>query len=229
MIKVVKMSKPAPSARARKTSQNTAGTRSATAASSSDSRGERRRRKIFKSLHDCIINKGYVKTTLADIAEGAGMTASHLLYYFKGKEDILEQYFQNVSVRFLERIETFGGHSTAEQIDLLADFWFKGEASTRQEIGFMLECFGAAVNDDVLKVTKADFDARCKIYLLDLFEGAGGTLFTNSRDAAELAYSMMIGLRSAVYFDDNISLEHAHRLFRQALFRMTGLSAQEAA
>lgn len=192
-------------------------------------RGEKRRRAIFKSLHDCIIRKGYVKTALADIAEGAGMTASHLLYYFKGKEDILEQYFENVSVRFLERIETFAGHGTTEQIDLLADFWFKGETSTKQEIGFMLECFGAAVNDDVLKVTKADFDARCKAYLIDLFDGAGSNLFTNSRDAAELAYSIMIGLRSAVYFDDDITLEHAHGLFRQALFRMSGLSKREAA
>lgn len=188
-----------------------------------DGPGDRRRRKIFKSLHDCIIRKGYVKTTLADIAEGAGMSASHLLYYFKGKEDILEQYFQSVSVRFLERIETFNGPGTEEQIDLLADFWFKGEASTRQEIGFMLECFGVAVNDDVLKVTKADFDRRCKAYLNELLQGAGGSLFTSSRDAAELAYSMMIGLRSAVFFDDDLTLEEAHRLFRDALMRMSGI------
>ena len=147
------------------------------------------------------------------------MTTSHLLYYFKGKEDILAQYFENISVRFLERIETFSDHSTTEQIDLLADFWFKSGANTRQEIGFMLECFGAAVNDKMLKMTKAHFDARCKTYLTDLFEEAGGCLFTdNSRDAAELAYSIMIGLRSAVYFDNNISLDHAHRLFRQAMF-----------
>lgn len=157
------------------------------------------------------------------------MTASHLLYYFNGKEDILEQYFQNVSMRFLERIETFSGHSTEEQIDLLVDFWFKGEASTKLEIGFMLECFGAAVNDDVLKVTKADFDTRCKTYLTGLFEGAGASLFASSRDAAELAYSIMIGLRSAVFFDDDITLEHAHQLFRQALMRMTGIDDQLAA
>lgn len=186
--------------------------------------GDQRRRKTFKSLHDCIIKKGYVKTTLADIAEGAGMSASHLLYYFKGKEDILEQYFQSVSVRFLERLETFDGPGTAEKIDLIADFWFKGEASTRQEIGFMLECFGVAVNDDVLKVTKADFDRRCKAYLNELFKAASGSLFTDSRDAAELAYSMMIGLRSAVYFDDGITLNDVHRLFREALMRMCGIS-----
>ncbi len=70
-----------------------------------DSRGDQRRRRIFKSLHDCILSQGYVKTTLADIASGADMTASHLLYYFKGKEAILEQYFENVSVMFLERID----------------------------------------------------------------------------------------------------------------------------
>lgn len=198
-------------------------------APASDTRGEVRRRKIFKSLHDCIIRKGYVKTTLADIAQNAGMSASHLLYYFKGKEDMLEQYFQNVSVRFLDRIETFAGRPTREQVNLLADFWFKGEASTKLEFGFMLECFGAAVNDDVLKVTKADFDARCKAYLQELFECERSVFFSNNRDAAEIAYSMMIGLRSAVYFDDDISLEHAHRLFREALLKMCGLTAQDTA
>ena len=66
-----------------------------------DPRGHQRRRRIYKALHHCIINKGYVKTTLADIAKAAGMSPSHLLYYFKGKEDILELYFATVSERFL--------------------------------------------------------------------------------------------------------------------------------
>ncbi len=106
-----------------------------------DSRGDKRRRLIFRSLHDCILEKGYVKTTLADVAEGAGMSASHLLYYFKGKEAILEQYFESVSVQFLERLDNFSQQAPRDQIQSLADFWFKGEASTRKEIGFMLECF----------------------------------------------------------------------------------------
>jgi AcrR family transcriptional regulator len=187
-------------------------------------RGDERRRRIFRSLHDCIISKGYVKTTLADIAEGAGMSASHLLYYFKGKEAILEQYFENVSVRFLERLEEFSSQSPSQQIDSLADFWFRSEASTVQEIGFMLECFGAAVNDNVLKVTKADFDLRCKGYLVRIFEQAPTTFMGDARDAAEIAYSLMIGLRSAVYFDDDVDLDAAHRLFRGSMRAMTGLS-----
>jgi AcrR family transcriptional regulator len=188
-----------------------------------DNRGDQRRRRIFKSLHDCILNQGYVKTTLADIAKGADMSASHLLYYFKGKEAILEQYFENVSVRFLEKIDEFSHREPREQIEALADLWFRGETSTVKEIGFMLECFGAAVNDDVLKVTKAEFDERCKAYLVKIFDASPSVFLQSSKDAAEIAYSLMIGLRSAVYFDDDIDLEDAHRLFLGSMLRMGGL------
>jgi AcrR family transcriptional regulator len=188
-----------------------------------DSRGDERRRRIFRALHDCILEKGYVKTTLADVAEAADMSASHLLYYFKGKEAILEQYFANVSVQFLERIASFSEQEPREQIQSLADFWFKREASTRKEIGFMLECFGAAVNDEELRVTKAGFDARCKAYLADIFNSAPRVFMNNAKDAAEISYSLMIGLRSAVYFDDDIDLAEAHRLFLSSMLSMSGL------
>ena len=189
-----------------------------------DPRGKERRRRIFRSLHDCIIDKGFVKTTLADIAQAAGMSPSHLLYYFNGKEDILEQYFSLVSVRFLERIAEFSTEPAQDQVTLLADFWFKGEAGTVKEIGFMLECFGAAVNDDVLRVTKADFDERCKAYLGRIFDASPSVFMHSSKDAAELSYSLMIGLRSAVYFDPDIDLADAHRLFLGSMRTMSGLS-----
>ena len=182
-----------------------------------------RRRAIFKSLHDCILAKGYVKTTLADIAQGADMSASHLLYYFNGKESILEQYFERVSVRFLERIGHFSNQDPRGQIQSLADFWFKGETSTVKEIGFMLECFGAAVNDDALKVTKARFDAHCKAYLVAIFDASPTTFMQNSKSSAEISYGLMIGLRSGVYFDDDIDLKDAHLLFLTSMLAMSGL------
>ena len=185
-------------------------------------KGHERRRRIFRSLHDCIVSKGYQKTTLADIAESADMTPSHLLYYFKGKEDILEQYFLNVSVRFMATLDGFTQLPRREQIGALTDFWFRGEASTMQEIGFMLECFGTAVHDPVLKGTKAEFDHHCKAYLRQIMEQAEQPMLTSSKDAAELAYSMMIGLRSAVYFDDDTTLDDAHRLFSQTMFTLCG-------
>ena len=49
---------------------------------------------ILDALHDCVIKKGYAKTTLADIADTAGMYPSHLLYYYNGKEAVLHHFFQ---------------------------------------------------------------------------------------------------------------------------------------
>lgn len=186
-------------------------------------RGEERRHKIFKSLHDCILSQGYIKTTLADVAAGADMSASHLLYYFKGKEAILEQYFESVSIRFLERIAQFGEQEPREQIQSLADFWFKSGTSSKKEIGFMLECFGAAVNDPVLRATKAEFDAQCKAYLTAIYEASPAVFMENPRDAAEISFSLMIGLRSAVFFDEDIEVDDAHRLFLGGMLAMSGL------
>jgi AcrR family transcriptional regulator len=191
--------------------------------SSRQARSAERRRRIFQALHDCVIDKGYTRTTLADIATGAGMSASHLLYYFRGKEDILEQYFENVSEKFLARIGDQGEADARARIEHLADLWFRGEASTRTEIGFMLECFGAAVHDEVLRVTKAEFDLRCKEHLAAIFEAAPACYLGDDRDAAEVAYAMMIGLRSAVYFDQAMDLAAAHRIFRDTLLKIASL------
>ena len=152
------------------------------------------------------------------------MSPSHLLYYFKGKEDILAQYFALVSVRFLERIAEFSKEPAEDQVTLLADFWFKGETSTKTEIGFMLECFGAAVNNRDLKATKAEFDSKCKAYLVGVFEVAPESWASTPKDSAETVYAMMIGLRSAVYFDDNIDLDDVHQLFQVTVNNMCGFT-----
>ena len=84
-------------------------------------------------------------------------------------------------------------------------------------------CSKTKVNDDVLKVTKADFDTRCKAYLANIFDDCPGIFMSSSKDAAEIVYGLMIGLRSAVYFDSDIDLEDAHRLFLGSTLRMGGL------
>lgn len=186
-------------------------------------RGKKRKKLIFRSLHDCIIKKGYSKTTLADIAESAGMTPSHLLYYFKGKEAILEDYFQNVALQILDKLDSFKDYSPEERIDLLTELFFAGAGITKSEIGFMLECFGVAVNDKVLRKEKSELDEQCKNYLTDLFSETPMQFISNPKDCAEVCYAMLIGLRSAVYFDDNFELPDARRLFHSTMTSMAGL------
>jgi len=191
-------------------------------------RGDKRRKRILQALHDCIIEKGYVKTTLADVARAAGMYPSHLLYYFNGKEAILEYYFQTVAERIINRIIGFRNETPIRQIDLLADLFFAGKGMTKSEIGFMLECFGVAVNDRVLQRAKTEIDKQCKEYLTGLFENIpSGGFKANPKDAAEIAYAMLIGLRTAVYFDDNLTLPEALRLFRTTMLNLSGYTPSD--
>jgi AcrR family transcriptional regulator len=188
--------------------------------------GELRRRKIFKSLHDCIEAEGYVNTSLQDVANRAEMSASHLCYYFSGKDAILLEYFESVSTRILEQVEALNKGTPQEQINALADFWFKGKARSRKEIGIMLECFGVAVNHEALCQAKNRFDEACKSYLITLFDDAPSVLGQSSRDAAEVCYALTIGLRSSVYFDKGVGLEDAHRIFVQTMLPMCGVGAE---
>ena len=187
-------------------------------------RGDKRRKRILRALHDCIIEKGYAKTTLADIAKAAEMYPSHLLYYFDGKDAILGYYFKNVAEKILQRIESNHDKSPEQQIDLLTELFFAGKGITISEIGFMLECFGVAVHHPELHREKAELDYKCKTYISRLFENTPRKgVISGPKDTAEIAYAMLIGLRTAVYFDDKVELPAAHRLFRNTMLTLAGL------
>lgn len=183
------------------------------------SRGSNRREHILEAFHDCIIRNGYSKTTLRDVASKAGMTASHLLYYFSGKDAILEYYFEVVSKRIVERIDSFRSATPVRQVSQLSDLFFAGKGITNSETGFMLECFGVAVHDSELHSEKAALDRFCKNYLEELFMKASLGK-EDARDQAEVAYALLIGLRTAAYFDGRLDLPEARRLFHAGVLKL---------
>jgi AcrR family transcriptional regulator len=185
-------------------------------------RGDKRRRAILKALHDCVLEQGYPRTTLADVARAAGMSPSHLLYYFPGTDAILGRYFANMARRIVERLEGFRAESPERQIHLLAELFFAGKGITKSEVGFMLECFGVAVHDKHLHTEKAELDRYCKEYLQQLFERSPcGAV--KARDSAEIAYAMLVGLRTAAFFDEELGPRHARRLFHAGMLNLANL------
>jgi AcrR family transcriptional regulator len=183
-------------------------------------RGDKRRRDILRALHDCVIANGYSKTTLADVARAARLSPSHLLYYFAGKDAILEYYFADVAERIRQRLQSFGGEPPETQMHSLAELFFAGKGVSKSEVGFMLECFGAAVHDKKLNAEKAALDDYCKAYLRSLFQSTDIGA-ASARDCAEIAYAMLVGLRTAAYFDETLSAEQARRLFYAEILRLS--------
>jgi AcrR family transcriptional regulator len=179
-------------------------------------RGGKHRRAIFNALHACVIEKGYSNTMLADVARAAGMSPSHLLYYFRGRDAILQSYFSDVVQRIIARMKSFRHESVERKIEHLAELFFGGNNVHKSEIGFMLECFGVAVHDKELRHQKAVIDRFCKAYLQELFESASCGK-SRGRDSAEVAYAMLVGLRTASYFDDRLSAHRARTVFKNEM------------
>jgi AcrR family transcriptional regulator len=178
---------------------------------------------IVEALDRCMQEKGYAHTSLNDLAAAAGMSPSHLLYYFSGKEEVLEIYFRAAEVTILADVTAHAGDAAEDRIDHLAGFFFGGWLKNRHELGNVLELFGQAVRRRPLRVVKSRFDRRMKAYLVDLFGKTPRLICHSAEDAAESAFALCIGLIATTYFDERLNLARARSLYREGLRHLAGL------
>jgi AcrR family transcriptional regulator len=179
-----------------------------------------RRSAILRALFRCMRDRGYTATSLADVAAAAGISPSHLLYYFPNKDAVLEALFQAAADHMLRDVAGLAGGTPEEQWEALGDYFFGGRVMTRPEQAIMLQFFGLATHNPRLWQTKADFDRRLKERFTAIFAQAGGRS-RRARDAAEAASALLVGLFTSSYFDEGLELSTAHRLFREAFVELT--------
>jgi AcrR family transcriptional regulator len=185
-----------------------------------------RRGKIVTALYRCMAKKGYAATTLCDIAEEAGMTSSHLLYYYPGKEAILEAFFKAVTKRIEKEIAELKGCDPADQIEAIADLFLSANGMRKVDQGVMLDLYAQAVQNKAMRRVKVAHDRRIKDMFVELFAQLAPSLETTPEDAALMAYAVLFGLRANSFYDPQLSAAQANRLFKQALLRIAGLKAQ---
>jgi AcrR family transcriptional regulator len=185
-------------------------------------RNDQRRARIIAALRDCMLARGYAATSLSDIARSAGMTPSHLLYYFKGKDAILNAYWEATAAALLERLRAIEPEPIEHRLELLADAFFSGVIGTQADIGIVLEFFGLAVHDKDLYRTKALFDREIKVWLARLIAQSPRPLGALVDAAAEAVYALLMGLCTAAYFDERLGSPQARAIFLMSLRQIAG-------
>ena len=167
--------------------------------------------------------KGYAHTSLNDVAAAAGMSPSHLLYYFSGKQAMLEMYFRAAERTILAEV-TAQAHARPEaRIDHLADFFFGGWIRGNADQRTALELFTQAVHHKTLRQIRSRFDKRLKAYLADVFRQCPRLISASADDAAQEAYGLLLGLVATSYFDERLTLARSHDLFCAGARRLAGL------
>ena len=185
-----------------------------------------RRDAISRALYECIIDQGYANTTLTDVAARAGMSPSHVGYYFADKADILIHYTRWLCDRIVAGFPAFdGSRSPADLIDEVAAFCFDEGQPNTEFLGVVQELSGLAVHDEALREIKSQHTQQWHRFLQTLFDTVPPVAGLDARDAARIAHALLAGLDTNTVFDPTLSRGAAQQLFRETLRTITGLEA----
>ncbi len=183
-----------------------------------------RRAEIARALYACMSKRGYANTSLKDIADAAGMTPSHVGYYFDDQSAILEYYAVGLCERIVGSFPDLGEPDANRLVDSVVDFCFGDGQLNTAFLGVIQEISGLAVHDAELNEIKTEHATAWRRYLEALFQRLGTDLAQTPREAAWLAHALLVGLDTNTLFDRSLSRESARELFRGALRALAGSS-----
>jgi len=167
--------------------------------------------------------KGYAETSLTELAKAAGMSVSHLLYYFPGKEEVLEELCDDVLGRLRSGITAHKNEPPEERIHVLVDQVFVGHGLAREEFGIALELVALSLHRPTIRKKLTAYNRSVIAYLQDLFSTVPRQTGLSADDAAEIAGALWMGLFTNSNYDPMLDDGRARRLFRRTLFALANI------
>jgi AcrR family transcriptional regulator len=185
---------------------------------------QEQRRHIMQALHRCIRRNGYAFTSLRDLAEEADMSASHVRYYFDGKDVVLEYYLEHFIQIVRNDLDEIAGLPVDKRIIAIADRFF-GERVTRDRISVLFEIFGIAIHNKRLHALKVAHDEQVLMIIQRTLAEAVGRPEAQVEDDAIALHALLVGLSTNMLFDADQTLAKGRQLFLQNFQRLAGLAA----
>jgi AcrR family transcriptional regulator len=113
-------------------------------------RGQQAVAAILNAARDVLVEEGYPRLTMRNVAERAGITVGNLSYYYANKEDLLHDLLEAVIQGYVDdfdRIAEAVGRSPEERLDELIRFVI-GDLATKETTGFFPALWALASHDD---------------------------------------------------------------------------------
>lgn len=177
---------------------------------------------IANALYHCVRKQGYAFISLNALATEAGISASHLRYYFEGKEAVLEYYVEHVCNRLRAELEAYQGLPPAELIDGLGEFHFGPKVST-QRLGVMHEIFALTLHHPRMRQIKTQYDVYLRGLLVQVFAKDGKPVGATMEAEARIGYALLEGFLQNAVFDKDVKLADTRELFVRTMRDLAGL------
>ena len=161
-------------------------------------RGEDRRARVLNAALEVIAERGLSETRMSDIAERAGMSAGHVLYYFRTKDLVLMEALRRVEERMHDEaageLATFppGPRRLRRLFDLNVP---DGPADPGWTL--WLEAWTLAPHDEAIRSLIAELETRWIALLADVVRSgvvAGAFRCRDEAAAVRRLYAAMNGL-----------------------------------
>jgi len=117
---------------------------------SSSPRGQQVVSEILTAARDVLVEEGYPRLTMRNVAERAEMTVGNLSYYYANKEDLLHDLLEAVIQGYVEdfdRIAENVDRSPQERLEDMIRFVI-GDLSTKETTGFFPALWALANHDE---------------------------------------------------------------------------------
>lgn len=113
-------------------------------------RGQQAVAEILSAARDVLIEEGYPRLTMRNVATRAGITVGNLSYYYPSKEDLLRDLLEAVIQGYVgdfDRIAAEVGLSPDERLGEMIRFVI-GDLATKETTGFFPALWALAIHDE---------------------------------------------------------------------------------
>ena len=184
-----------------------------------------RREGIIAALRQCMIDKGYAETSLTDVASIAGMTVSHLLYYYASKDLILLDIADELHRPIVANLASHRDQPPEERIHILADNLSVSNVANSTEMVIIRDIMALAGHRPKLREIFIAQNEVMRTYLEELFAETPRQPGMSALDVAEIASALWVGFMHTVGYDDRLNSNMARRLFRRTLLTLANFEA----
>ncbi|MEK7266498.1 MAG: TetR/AcrR family transcriptional regulator [Pseudomonadota bacterium] len=117
---------------------------------SSSARGLQAVAEILTAARDVLIEEGYPRLTMRNVAERAKMTVGNLSYYYANKEDLLHDLLEAVIQGYVEDFDRIVANKERSPEERLQDMvrFVIGDLATKETTGFFPALWALANHDD---------------------------------------------------------------------------------
>ena len=113
-------------------------------------RGQQTALAILTAARDVLVEQGFPRLTMRNIASRAGMTVGHLSYYYANKEDLLHDLIDAVIEGYVEefdRISEDSGRTAESRLEELMRFII-GDLATPETTAFFPALWAHSIHDE---------------------------------------------------------------------------------